>query len=167
MKWKSWKFSFSCNVRIHISRHRAGDRCHVMPWRQQSRTVQGRGPWMTRPQLCNRTSLTSQAHRWSLSKWRELALSSFHCSKKIELLQLALGLFCFKWTELCIFSACLLVFLLQVIRVFALPNSRFSSVVVLLSPSEQSSAPSDRSCCTAQLVFSFSGCPFPFLVEPL
>ena len=34
-KWKSWKFSFSRNARIHGCKHRA-----AMPWRQQSRTEQ-------------------------------------------------------------------------------------------------------------------------------
>ena len=80
-KWKSWKFSFSCNARIHRSRHRASDCCHAMPWRQQPRTAQARGAWMTRQhtedrQLYNRTFPTSRAHRGSLSKRRELVLSS-------------------------------------------------------------------------------------------
>ena len=74
-------FSFSCNARIHGSRHRAGDRCHAMPWRRQSRTAQARGERMTRQraedqQLYNRMSLTSRAHRGSLSKRIELVLSS-------------------------------------------------------------------------------------------
>ena len=51
-----------------------------MPWRQQSRTAQARGARMTRQQknqqLYNRTSLTSRAHRGSLSKRREFVLSS-------------------------------------------------------------------------------------------
>ena len=68
-------------MRIHGSRHRAGDRCHAIPWRQQSRTAQARGAQMTRlsaedQQLYNRTTLTSRAHRGSLSKRRELVLSS-------------------------------------------------------------------------------------------
>ena len=63
--------------------------------------------------------------------------------KKIEPLQLVLGLFCFQWTELCVISACLSV-----------------PLVGLL-------APSDRSCCAVQLVFSSFGCPFPFLIQPL
>ena len=80
-KWKSWKFSFSRNARIHGSRHRAGDCCHAMPWRQQPRTAQASGAWMTRQhtedrQLYNRTFPTSRAHRGSLSKRRELVLSS-------------------------------------------------------------------------------------------
>ena len=80
-KVKELKISFSCNARIHGSRHRAGDRCHAVPWRQQSRTVQARGAQMSRlsaedQQLYNRTSLTSRAHRGSLSKRRELVLSS-------------------------------------------------------------------------------------------
>ena len=80
-KWKSWKFSFSRNARIHGSRHRAGDCCHATPWRQQPRTAQARGTWMTRQhtedrQLYNRTFPTSRAHRGSLSKRRELVLSS-------------------------------------------------------------------------------------------
>ena len=53
-----------------------------MPWRQQSRTAQARGARMTcqraeDQQLYNRTSMTSWAHRGSLSKRRELVLSSF------------------------------------------------------------------------------------------
>ena len=79
-KWKSWKFSLSRNARIHVSRHRAGDRCHAMPWRQQSRTAQASGARMTpqqkNQQLQSRTSLTSRAHCGSLSKRRELVLSS-------------------------------------------------------------------------------------------
>ena len=80
-KWKSWKFSFSRNARIHGSRHRAGDCCHATPWRQQPRTAQARSAWMTRQhtedrQLYNRTFPTSRAHRGSLSKRRELVLSS-------------------------------------------------------------------------------------------
>ena len=80
-KWKSWKFSFSRNARIHGSRHRASDCCHATPWRQQPRTAQARGAWMTRQhtedrQLYNRTFPTSRAHRGSLSKRRELVLSS-------------------------------------------------------------------------------------------
>ena len=52
-----------------------------MPWRQQSRTAQARGAQMSRlsaedQQLYNRMSLTSRAHRGSLSKRRELVLSS-------------------------------------------------------------------------------------------
>ena len=67
-------------TRKHGSRHRAGDRCHAMPWRQQSRTAQARGAQMTRQraedqQLYSRTSVTSSAHRWSLSERRELVLS--------------------------------------------------------------------------------------------
>ena len=51
-KWKSCKLSFSRNVRIHGSRHWAGDRCHAMPSRQQSRTVQARAvhKWHVRAQ---------------------------------------------------------------------------------------------------------------------
>ena len=41
-KWKSWKFSLLRNARIRGSRHRAGDRCDAMPWRQQPRTAQAR-----------------------------------------------------------------------------------------------------------------------------
>ena len=53
----------------------------LMPWRQQSRTAQARGAQMLRlstedQRLYNRTSLTSRAHRGSLSKRRELVLSS-------------------------------------------------------------------------------------------
>ena len=75
-KWKSWKFSFSRNARIHGSRHRA-----AMPWRQQSRTAQARGDRMTRQraedqQLYNRPTMTSWAHCGSLSKRRELVLST-------------------------------------------------------------------------------------------
>ena len=40
---KELKVSFSRNARIHGSRHRADDRCHAIPWRQQSRTAQARG----------------------------------------------------------------------------------------------------------------------------
>ena len=65
------------------SRHRAGGRCHTMPWRQQSRTAQAHDDRMTRhhaedQQLYNRMYLTSRAHRGSLSKRRsrELVLSS-------------------------------------------------------------------------------------------
>ena len=52
-----------------------------MPWRQQSRTAQARGHRMTRQraedhQLYNRRTMTSWAHRGSLSKRRELVLSS-------------------------------------------------------------------------------------------
>ena len=52
-----------------------------MPWRQQSRTAQARGAQTSRlsaedQRLYNRTSLTSRAHRGSLSKRRELVLSS-------------------------------------------------------------------------------------------
>ena len=52
-----------------------------MPWREQPRTAQARGARMTRwraedQQLNNRTSMTSRAHRGSLSKRRELVLSS-------------------------------------------------------------------------------------------
>ena len=54
-KWKSWKFSFSRNARIHGSRHRAGNRCHAMPWRQQSRTAQTRGARMTRQRCAQQT----------------------------------------------------------------------------------------------------------------
>ena len=80
-KWKSWKFSFSRNARIHRSRHRGDDCCHATPWRQQPRTAQARGTWMTRQhtedrQLLNWTFPTSRAHRGSLSKRRELVLSS-------------------------------------------------------------------------------------------
>ena len=82
-KVKELKFSFSRNAQIHRSRHRAGDRCHVMPLRQQSRTTQARSARMTHQrcaqqtrqrcaqktqQLYNRISLTSRAHRVSLSK---------------------------------------------------------------------------------------------------
>ena len=74
--WKSWKFSFSRNARIHGSRHRA-----AMPWRQQSRTAQACGDRMTcqcadDQQLYNCPTMTSWAHRGSLSKRRELVLSS-------------------------------------------------------------------------------------------
>ena len=89
-------------------------------------------------QLYNRMSLTSRAHRGSLYKRRELVLSSFASSE----------------LSFAFFSACLSVLFLQVIRVFALPSSRFSLVVGLL-------APSDRSCCAVQLVFSFLRLPFP------
>ena len=63
------------------SRHRAGNRCHAMPWRQQCRTAQARGERMTRhhaedQQLNNCLYLTSRDHRGSLSKRRELVLSS-------------------------------------------------------------------------------------------
>ena len=80
-KWKSWKFAFLRNARIHGSRHRAGNCCHATPWRQQPRTAQARGAWMTRQhtedrQLYNQTFPTSRAHRGSLSKRRELVLSS-------------------------------------------------------------------------------------------
>ena len=80
-KWKSWKSSFSRNARIHGSRHRRGDCCHAMPWRQQPRSAQARGAWITRQhtedrQLYNRTFPTSRAHRGSLSKRRELVLST-------------------------------------------------------------------------------------------
>ena len=76
MKWKNWKFFLSRNALIHGSRHRA-----AMPWRQQSRTKQARGDRMTRQraedhQLYNRPTMTSWAHRGSLSKRRELVLSS-------------------------------------------------------------------------------------------
>ena len=52
-----------------------------MPWRQQSRTAQARGAQMSclsaeDQRRYNRTSLTSRAHRGSLSKRRELVLSS-------------------------------------------------------------------------------------------
>ena len=52
-----------------------------MPWRQQSRTAQARGDWMTcqraeDQQLYNCPTMTSWAHRGSLSKRRELVLSS-------------------------------------------------------------------------------------------
>ena len=74
------KFFFAQRVYTR-SRHRAGDRYHAMPWRQQSRTAQARGDRMTRhhaedQQLYNRMYLTSRAHRGSLSKQRELVLSS-------------------------------------------------------------------------------------------
>ena len=80
-KWKSWKFSFSRNARVHGSRHRASDCCHATPWCQLPRTALARGAWMTRQhtedrQLYNRTFPTSRAHRGSLSKRRELVLSS-------------------------------------------------------------------------------------------
>ena len=73
-KWKSWKFSFSRNARLHGSRQ-------LMPWCQQSRTAQARGAQMSRlsaedQRLYNHTSLTSRAHRGSLSKRRERVLSS-------------------------------------------------------------------------------------------
>ena len=78
---KELKISFSRNARIHGSRHQASDCCHATPWRQQPRTAQARGTWMTRQhtedrQLYNRTFPTSRAHRGSLSKRRELVLSS-------------------------------------------------------------------------------------------
>ena len=74
-KWKSGKFSFSRNARLHGSRHQAA------PWRQRSRTAQARNDRMTRQraedqQLYNRPTLTSWAYRGSLSKRRELVLSS-------------------------------------------------------------------------------------------
>ena len=52
-----------------------------MPWRQQSSTAQARGAQMSclsaeDQRLYNHTSLTSRAHRGSLSKWWELVLSS-------------------------------------------------------------------------------------------
>ena len=77
-EFKIFFFAQRTNTR---SRHRAGDRCHAMPWRQQSRTAQARGDRMTRhhaedQQLYNRMYLTSRAHRGSLSKRRELVLSS-------------------------------------------------------------------------------------------
>ena len=61
---------------LHGSRHRA-----AMPWRQQSRTAQACGDQMTRQrtedqQLYNRPTMTSWAHRGSLSKRRELVLFS-------------------------------------------------------------------------------------------
>ena len=162
-KWKSWKFSFSRNARIHGSRHRAGDCCHATPWRQQPRSAQARGTWMTRQhtedrQLYNRTFPTSRAHRGSLSKRRELVLSSLFLG---ELLQLVLGLVCLKWTELCVFfywslgsSFCSKWWEFLRMRVFALSSSLFSLFVGLL-------APSDRSCCAVQLVFLAFRLSFP------
>ena len=78
---KELNFFPSRNARIYGSKHRAGDRCHVMSWRQQSRTAQARGARMTRQraedqQLYNRTFPTFLAHRGSLSKRREVVLSS-------------------------------------------------------------------------------------------
>ena len=79
-KVKELKIFFFAQRANTRSRHQAGDRCHAMPWRQQSRTVQARGDRMTRhhagdQQLYNRMYLTSRAHRGSLSKRRELVLS--------------------------------------------------------------------------------------------
>ena len=54
-KRKSWKFSFSRNARTHGSMHRAGDRCHAMPWRQQSRTAQARSARLTHQRCAQQT----------------------------------------------------------------------------------------------------------------
>ena len=98
-KWKSWKFSFPRNARIHGSRHRA-----PMPWRQQSRTAQTRGTRMTRQraedqQLFNCTSVTTWAHRGFLSKRRELVMSSFKWTELCFFFCFSLGSFCSKWWE--------------------------------------------------------------------
>ena len=114
MKWKSWKFSFSRNARVHRSWHRAGDPCHAMPWCQQSRTAQARGARMTRQraedqQLYNRTSLTSWAHRGSLSKWRELVVSSLPPPPFFFRRFLAPGLWgCFSFPCICSPPVCII-----------------------------------------------------------
>ena len=83
----SWAHRVSLSKRTELLLHRTGDRCHAMPWRQQSRNAQARVPGSNtsalraadtsvlraaNQQLYNRTSLTSWAHRGSLSKRREL-----------------------------------------------------------------------------------------------
>ena len=72
---KIFFFAQRANTRKQASSRRP------MPWRQQSRTAQACGAQMSRlsaeeQQLYNCTSLTSRAHRGSLSKRRELVLSS-------------------------------------------------------------------------------------------
>ena len=72
---KIFFFAQRANTRKQASSRRP------MPWRQQSRTAQGRGVQMLRlsaehQRLYNRTSLTSRAHCGSLSKRRELVLFS-------------------------------------------------------------------------------------------
>ena len=76
---KMFFFARRTNTRKQASSRRP------MPWRQQSRTAQARGAQTSclsaeDQRLYNRTSLTSRAHRGSLSKRRELVLSSLPTS---------------------------------------------------------------------------------------
>ena len=82
-----------------------------MLWRQQPRNAQARGARVTRQhaedqQLYNRTSLTSWAHRGSLSKRRELVLSSLFLGEK-NFLSLFSDSFASSELSFASFSACL------------------------------------------------------------